>query len=231
PAAGSPLMRERGLSRRLRTIDVGLDDLRAAGRAARGTLNDAYLAALAGGLGRYHAEHGIAVGELPIALPVSLRETADPAGGNRFAGARIRLPCGEPDPVLRVQLIRARVRAARGEPALDFLGLTAPITSRLPTPVLTRLMAGYTHSIDLQASNFRGLDRPAYVAGARVDGMHVFGPAPGCGMMATLVSHEGVCSIGLTMDAAAITEPDLMSSCVREGFDELLALAATAVAR
>jgi hypothetical protein len=224
PARPSPLLRGRGLARRLHDLEAPAEALRAAGHAAGGTLNDAYLAALAGGLARYHARHDVTVDELPMALPVSLRRAGQDAGGNRFAGARISLPVGEPDVARRIQLVHERVRAARDEPALDFLGTTAPLTSRLPTPLLTRMMTGYTRSLDLQASNFRGLDRPAYIAGARVERVAVFGPAPGCGLMATLVTHEGTCTVGLTIDLAAVTDADGLAADMEAGLAEVLEL-------
>jgi WS/DGAT/MGAT family acyltransferase len=225
PGTPSPLMTHRGLSRRLQVLEVPVADLRAAGKSAGGSLNDAFLAVLTGGLGRYHAEQGVKVDDLPIALPVSLRTADDAVGGNRFAGARIAAPAGEPDPVRRMQVLRDRVLAARDEPALNFLGLTAPVMARLPAPVLARLTASFTRSIDLQASNFRGLDREAYMAGARVLRMYPFGPVPGCGAMATLVSHEETCCIGLTIDTEAVTDAEAFDRCMRESLAEVVALA------
>ena len=82
-----------------------------------------------------------------------------------------------------------------------------------------------TRSIDLQASNFPGLTRPAYLAGARVTRMYPFGPAPGSAAMVTMLSHDGICCVGITADAAAIEDVDRFASCVRAGFNEVLALA------
>ena len=47
-------MAGRSLSVRFATLVRPLDDLRAAGKAAGGKLNDAFVAAVAGGLQRYH---------------------------------------------------------------------------------------------------------------------------------------------------------------------------------
>ena len=231
PGTPSALLAQRGLRRRLAVIDIPLEDLRGAGRAAGGTLNDAFLAGLLGGLRHYHEDHGTLVGDLPIALPVSLRTDDDAAGGNRFAGARIAGPVWATDPLLRMKLVGQRVRIARDEPALDFMGLAAGVVSRVPAPLLSRLTGSFTRSIDLQASNFRGLDREAYLAGARVLRTFAFGPAPGCGAMATLVSHEGRCCIGLTIDTAAVTDGDGFVDAMHKGFDEVLELAAERAAR
>jgi diacylglycerol O-acyltransferase len=225
PAEPSPLMARRSLSRRLAVIDVPLAWMRAAGREAGGSVNDAFLASLVGGLRRYHADAGLTPDELPIAFPVSLRREDDPLGGNRFAGARIAGPVSAADPRDRIRLIRERVLEAREEPALDFMAMLSPALSRIPAPVLTRMTERVTSSIDLQASNIPGLARPAYIAGARITHMYPFGPAPGSAVMVTMVSHDGTCCIGVTADAAAIPDIKHFADCLRAGFDEVLALA------
>ena len=224
PGTPSPLLRTRGLSRRLHTVEVPLADLRAAGHAAGGTLNDAYLAGLTGGLGRYHLLHGVDVGDLPIALPVSLRQGDEALGGNRFAAACIAGPAGEPDPATRVRLVSERVARARAEPALDFLGAAAPVASRLPAAALAALSLRFARGIDLQASNIPGLTRPAYLAGARIERMYVFGPVPGSAIMATLVSHEGMCCVGIATDHDAVPDPEVLAGCFEHGLREVVAL-------
>lgn len=228
-AAGppSPLFGQRGLSRRLRMLEVGFPELRAAGRAAGGSLNDAYLAALLGGLGHYHRKHGAEIGDLPVALPVSLREGGHSLGGNRFAGAYVAGPAGEPDPAARIAQVRRRVLRARREPAIDFLGSTAPVASRLPASLLASLSLRFASAIDLQASNIPGMRRQAYIAGARIERMFVFGPVPGSAIMATLLSHDGTCCIGVVTDQEAVPDPDVLQDCFAQGFDEVLALAGT----
>jgi WS/DGAT/MGAT family acyltransferase len=223
----SPLMASRGLARRLRVLDVPVAELRAAGKALGGTLNDAFLAGLVGGLGRYHAAHGVAVSDLPIALPVSLRTETDAPGGNRFAAATIAAPAGEPSPRRRLELLRERVAAARAEPALDMMTAVAPLASRLPAPALAWLAMRMSSVIDLQASNIRGLAREAYLAGARITQMYIFGPVPGSAVMTTLVSHQQTCCIAIATDHDAVPDPDLLQSCFAAGLAEVLAEART----
>jgi diacylglycerol O-acyltransferase len=230
PAAPSPLMTRRSMSRRLAVIDVPLRSLRDAGREAGGSVNDAFLASLTGGLRIYHATHGTTPDVLPIAFPVSLRRADDPLGGNRFAGARIAGPVGTADPRDRIRLIRERVLEARDEPALDFMSMLSPVLSRIPAPVLTRMTERVTSSIDLQASNIPGLARPAYIAGARITRMYPFGPAPGSAVMVTMISHDGLCCIGVNADHAAIPDTDHFVACLRDGFNEVLALAGHSLA-
>ena len=70
-------MRERATTRHLATIEVSLDALKKAAKIADGTVNDAYLAAIAGGLHRYHERHGAAVASLRAMMPINLRGGKD----------------------------------------------------------------------------------------------------------------------------------------------------------
>jgi hypothetical protein len=64
-----------------------------------------------------------------------------------------------------------------------------------------------------------------YLAGVAVSGMFSFGPAPGVAVMFVLVSYNGICNIGVTLDEAAIPDPELFARCIVSGFDEVLLLA------
>lgn len=221
---GSPLLRGRSLSWRFSTLDVEFGPLRDAAKAAGGSLNDAFVAALLGGFRRYHEELGVAIDTMPIAIPISVRKAGDPEGGNAFAGARLPAPVGIADPVARMQAIGVLVQQARMEPAVAALGLVAPAISRLPAPMISQLAGGMTKANDLQASNVPGLRGDRYVAGARVERAYGFGPLPGCASMISLISHGDLCCIGINVDPAAITDVPRFVRCVREGFDEVIAV-------
>jgi diacylglycerol O-acyltransferase / wax synthase len=224
PAAPSPLLAGRSMSWRFGVLEVALDVLKQAARAADGSLNDAYVAALLGGFRRYHEHHGVELDELPMAMPISLRRGDHPMGGNRFAGARFAAPAGEPDPAERIRLIHDFVLTARAEPALDALGMLAPVMNRMPIALVTRWYRAQTTKLDLQASNVAGIPYAVYMAGARIERLFPFGPLPGCAVMATLVSHDGTCCIGINCDAAAVTDPELFFECLQAGLDEVIAL-------
>ena len=76
-AEPSPLLRRRSLATRTEAIEIPLSDLHKAAKAGGGSINDAYLAGLCGGLRRYHDALGVPVSTLPMAVPVSLRADAD----------------------------------------------------------------------------------------------------------------------------------------------------------
>jgi diacylglycerol O-acyltransferase len=223
PALPSPLLRRRSLASRTHVLEVPLADLRAAAKAAGGSVNDAYLAALCGGLGRYHEALGVPVGDLPLTLPVSLRTAEDPAAGNRIAGVTIAAPVGEGDPAERIRLIREQVIARRGEPALDVLDRIAPAASLLPDAALEAVTARILRP-DIQASNLPGYWQETFLAGARVDRQYGMGPLPGVAMMAVLISRAGTCTLTCRYDTASFTAADELATCLQLGLDEVVDL-------
>jgi diacylglycerol O-acyltransferase len=224
PVAPSPLLRGRSLSWRFGTLETGLSELKAAGRAAGGTTGDAFIAVLLGGLRRYHERYAVEVDALPMAMPISLRTGDDAMGGNRFAGARFAAPVGERDPSERIRLIHDFVLTARAEPAIDALGVLAPALAVVPTRLLTEVQVRQTRALDLQATNIPGLAHSVYLAGARIERIYPFGPLPGCAVMAALLSHVGACCIGINCDAAAVTDMEAFMDCMQLGLDEVLAI-------
>lgn len=226
PAADpSPLLEPRGLKWRFEAVEVPVADLRAGGKAGGGSVNAAFISALLGAFRRYHEAFAVPIEAMPVAMPISLRSDGDALGGNRFTGVRFAGPVGESDPRERIRRIQEIVVAKRDEPALDAMGLLAPALGRLPAPLLTRIGGALTQAHDLQASNFPGIQHAVYMAGARVTHVYPFGPLPGCAAMITLLSHDGTACVGANLDAAAFLEPELFATCLREGFDEVLALA------
>ena len=226
-ATPSPLIvNQAGRDWRYGLLECQLDTLKGAAHAAHGSVNDAYVAALLGGLRRYHEALGLQIGDIPIAMPVSVRQPGDGPGGNRFAGALLAGPAGEVDPAERIAAVRGAILAVRSEPALDVLGVLAPLASRAPT-VLLDLALRAVPRVDLSASNVPGLTTPAYAAGARVERMYVLGPLPNASMLTTLISYVGTCCIGMNADGAVFTDTELLWQSMRDGLDEVLALAQT----
>jgi WS/DGAT/MGAT family acyltransferase len=223
-AEPSPLLRRRSLASRTEAIDVRLSDLHRAAKAGGGSINDAYLAALSGALGRYHRALGVPIATLPMAIPVNLRADADPAGGNRFTGVNLAAPVGVADPVERMKRIRAQMTQRREEPAMDVIGSVAPLLSFFPSPVLEKMTESVV-AADVQASNVAFYPGETYIAGAKVLRHYGIGPLPGVAMMVVLISRGGECTITVRYDRAALRDPKLFTTCLVEGFNEVLALA------
>jgi diacylglycerol O-acyltransferase len=213
----SPVMRERATARQLAMMEVSLDDLKTAAKSAGVTVNDAFLAAVTGGLRRYHDRHGHAVEALRVVMPISLRPEHDTDWGNKITLLRLLVPAGEPHPVARMRLLRRVTLAARHERSLPVTGAIAGALNLLPVGYV----GGILKHADFVASNVPGLPVPIYVAGAKVTGFYAFGPTIGTALNTTLLSYAGRCGIGVNIDTAAVPDPDLMLACLSEGFAEI----------
>jgi WS/DGAT/MGAT family acyltransferase len=221
----SPIMRGRGLLWNFGTLDADLAGMRAAAATVGGSVNDAFLAGVAGGLHRYHEKHGATVERLRMTLPVSIRSDADPLGGNRFVPVRFPMPVAELDPAARMLEAGRLVASWRAEPALKITDALAGILDRLPAEVVTRIFGGMLKNVDFVATNVAGLPVPMYLGGAELVRQYAFAPLSGAAANIALLSHVGTCCIGINSDRAAIPDPDVFTACLRAGLDEVLDLA------
>jgi hypothetical protein len=188
-------------------LEVRLADLKRAAFAAGGTVNDAFMAAVTGGLRRYHERHDAPVEELRVTMPISIRTPDDPIGGNRITLIRFPVPVSDPDPASRIEEIGRRCRSAREERSLPYTDAIAASLNLLPAGVV----GGILKHVD-------------FVAGARVEGYTAFGPTAGSSVNLTLLSYAGTCCVGMTIDTAAVPDPEVLAGCLREGFEEVLVL-------
>ncbi|TDD98145.1 wax ester/triacylglycerol synthase domain-containing protein [Actinomadura rubrisoli] len=224
----SALLENRGTARRPAVLSMPLDPMRAAARLAQCSVNDAFIAALLGGFRHYHERHGAVMDSLSIAMPISLRRADSPRTGNRFGGIRFTGPMAEPDPRARMVAVRDSIAAASAAFAPGGLDVLLNALNRLPTPVVTDLVARLGNSYDLQASQVAGIYRPSYMAGAAVTDAYCFGPVPGCAVMALLLVHRDKCSIAFTLDSAAVTDTDSFMRSMDTAFHEVMETARNA---
>ena len=211
----------RSLTRRFETLTVNLDEVKRAAKGLGGTVNDIYVAALAGGAAAYHRAKGADVDELRMTMPVNLREDKS-AGGNAFSFARLSIPAGAEDPAARFAAIHERLGVAKNERALGLFGSLAGVMNNLPTSLLTRVARQQAETVDFAASNVKAADFDLYIAGAHIEGNHPMGPTAGTAFNATVMSYKNRFDVGLNIDTAAIDDPELLRTCIEESFAELL---------
>jgi len=216
----SPVMRDRRLERHFEMVDVAVSDLHDAGAAVGATLNDAFVAGIAGGMRLYHEHHCACISELRVTMPISVRAKDDAAGGNHVTLARFDLPVGVTDPRARMASVHEICQKERHEPAINHSELIAAALNLLPVGVT----AGMLRHVDLLASNVPGFDIPVYVAGAKVEGFYPFGATLGSAANITLMSYDGTCNIGVNTDVGAVPDPEVFAQCLRDGFAEVLAV-------
>lgn len=218
----SPVMRDRATTRQLATMETDLAVLHEAAHAAGVTVNDAFLAAVTGGLRRYHEKHECHVDRLRVTMPISIRAPGDREWGNRITLQRLTLPVGHEDPAERARAIHEVTSAARHERSLTVTDAIAAGLNLLPTAYVSSVLK----HVDFLASDVPGSPVPLFLGGARLTGFFAFGPTIGASLNLTLVSYIGHCDIGVNIDTAAVPDPELMVRCLEEGFAEIAALAA-----
>lgn len=218
---GSSLMTERSLIRRLGVHQVPMPQLREAAHRAGGALNDAFVAGVAGGLRRYHEKHGVAVGDLHLTMPISLRTDADALGGNRITLMRFDVPVGIADPARRIKEIHEHTDAVRHERSLSYTQTIAGVLNLMPRWYIGSIL----RHVDFVASDVPGLPVRVYLAGVPVEVQYAFGPTIGAALNVTLLTYVDTCALGINVDSAAIPDYDVFHAALVAGFDEVLALA------
>jgi len=223
----SPVMVGRSPAARFDSLVGSLPALKAAAKRVDGRLNDAFLAAVAGGLDRYHRSHGAPVDHLRMTMPINLRTRDDDvAGGNRFVPARFVFPVSVADPLERLVLMRDLVVAQRAEPALHLAGSISGVLNRMPGAVTTALFGRMLKAIDVVTSNVPGAPFDIFVAGARMRANYAFGPLSGAACNLTLLSYGDAIDLGISTDPAAVPDPEVFVDCIQDGFAEIEGLAA-----
>jgi diacylglycerol O-acyltransferase / wax synthase len=202
-------------------LDVPLGPLRAAAHSADAHLNDAFLAAVAGGMRRYHEQHCAPIERVRVSMPVNVRTDTDAPGGNRVTVERFELPVSIEDPAERMCRIAATCRALRRDPAIPYADQVAAVLNLLPV----EFTAAMLRNVDLLTSNVPGFPDRVWVGGATLESFHVFGATLGSAANVTLMSYRDTCHIGINVDVGAVRDPDQFRACLAEGFDEVMAVA------
>ena len=216
--AHSDVMTARSLRRHFATHEIALAPLRAGATKLGGSVNDAFITAVASALGRYHARHGSDATELRLAMPVSTREKGD-TGTNRFVPARVLVPIQPADDIpMLFDLVHDRLDTAKHESAFTAADALAGIVSALPTALLVAITRSQTRTIDFAASNLRGSPVPLYLAGARILASYPFGPRTGSALNVTMLSYCDDVHIGCNLDPAAIVDPSTFMRDIADAF-------------
>jgi WS/DGAT/MGAT family acyltransferase len=222
----SPIWRERSLSVHLDTLLVPFEVMRAAARKVHGTLNDAFVAGVAGGLARYHAAMGQKPETLRMSMPINVRQgEGGEKAGNQFVPARMAVPMQIADPAERMRAVAALVRTQRAEPALPFVEEVTGAINRLGILGATAFVGSMMKAVDFVTSNVPGPPFPVYMAGAKIEQMYPFGPLAGAAVNVTLFSYDGQLQLGINSDRASVRDPKLLVRSIEEGIAEVIALA------
>lgn len=227
PAADplSPVWRKRGLAMHLDVLEIPVDDMKRAATAAGCTLNDVFVAAVAGGLARHHEKAGRVPDELRMSMPINVREGEKARrAGNQFVPTRFPVPVQIEDPRERMRAIHALVRGQKNEPALGLLDEVTAAINVLGEVAATRMTGAMMKAVDFVTSNVPGPPSPVFMCGARIERMYPFGPTAGSAVNITLFSYAGIAQVGVNADRVAVGDVALLKRSLEEGFAEVLAV-------
>jgi diacylglycerol O-acyltransferase len=217
----SPVMTDRHLAWRYDVLTFPLQEILGAAHAANAKHNDAFIAGVTAGLRMYHQTHGTHVDELRLTMPVSIRKSDDPIGGNRITLMRFKVPVGDADPKQRMLETHRRCEAIKTDRSLPFTNAVAGTLNLLPRAAIGAILK----HIDFLASNVPGVRVPLYLVGAKINSYYAFGPTIGAALNVTLMSYCDTCFVGVTIDSGAVPDPAALMECLKHGFDEVLAVA------
>jgi WS/DGAT/MGAT family acyltransferase len=200
-----------------------LADLKAAARHLGGTVNDAVLTVVSGGVRAYAKGRGANVdkADFNVMVPVSIREgVADM--GNQVSVKPVSIPLGEPKPAARFREIHNQTEALKAAHVADgihvlvrlFQGAPPPLHAQLGKlvrhPAVTTALSYATSFPTMNAlcTNVPGPQIPLYTLGHECLAVHPYAPVVAeMGLGFVCVSYNGTLSISAVADRAAV--PDM----------------------
>ena len=216
--------------------DADLAAVARTAEAARCTVNDLYLAALAGGYRRFLTERGEAMDTVSLRaiVPVSNPLPGHPGRvGNLASAMFVELPVDIPEPDARLHAVAARTaeQKALGVPAATAAVLR--LADHIPAPLFAWGARRYGRAgqgrVNVVATNVRGPQRTQYLAGRRVLSMIPYVPtAQEVRSCTALVSYAGRLTIAITAVAEALPDADRLVAAVASELETLAGLSAGA---
>jgi WS/DGAT/MGAT family acyltransferase len=216
-----------GPNRRYATVHAPLAALKAAGRAAGGTVNDAILAAVAGMLARLLAAAGDTPSRPPVALvPVSVRRPGE-EGGNRISTVLVDLPAATAEPAARIAEVAASMRALKDSAAVRAGALLVGASGWAPPLVsstLARAMGG-VRAFNLVVSNIPGPQQTFYLNGLALREVYPVVPLNPAsqGLSVGVLSYDGGVHFGLLGDRDLDPPVEAARDALGEALAELAA--------
>ena len=200
-------------------------------RRADCTVNDVFLAALAGGLRRYLLDRGEPLDAMVLRaiVPVSRRLPGQPVRPGNLASAMfVELPVHVADPAGRLAAVASRTAEQKSREVADATAAVVRIADHIPAALFARGARRYGRSgqgrVNVVASNVPGPSQVQYLAGRQLIELVPYVPtAQQIRVSAAMVSYAGRVTIGITADADALPDAGRLIAAVGRELGGLIA--------
>ncbi|MEJ1095269.1 MULTISPECIES: wax ester/triacylglycerol synthase family O-acyltransferase [unclassified Pseudoxanthomonas] len=219
-----------GVSKRVAWAEpLGLEEVKAVGRACDCTVNDVLMAAAAGALRSYMLERGEDIDGITLraTVPVNLRPLEHAKKlGNHFGLVFLDLPVGEGNPIRRLERVAECMNNLKNSrQAIVAFGLLAAL-GMAPAALQGVALELFSRKATAVATNVPGPQQPLYMGGCRMREMMFWVPQTGSiGIGISILSYNNQVHFGLIADAKLIPDPDAVIRRFGPEFEKLLYLA------
>ncbi len=241
PTGKTPINGDIGPGRRFDWVNIPLADVKAVKNKLGGTVNDVFLATVAGAVRRFlidergSSEKELKGADFRVMAPVSVR-AKDQRGtlGNQVAMWLAALPIDDPDPASRLRTVHAETEMlkdtdqALGAATLVRVSAGAPAT----LVALGARLAANARPFNMTVTNVPGPQFPLYLLDARVEATYPLVPlweSHGIGL--AMFSYDGTVSWGINADYGIMPDVDRFGAAILESFAELCDAASNAPER
>ena len=199
-------------------LGKGVDLAVVKAQAGGASVNDAVLAAVAGGLRRELVCGGEDPKDLRVLVPVDLRPrgAAVPASlGNRFGMIVLRLPVAAAEAHQRLAQVQLRTSRAKSsvEAVATFAGLT--VLGFMPRVIQSLAVRVLGSRVTAVVTNVPGPRHPVLLAGHRVARIAFWVPQTGdVGVGISVFSYAGRVSVGVALDAGLNVDPSALAQAI-----------------
>jgi WS/DGAT/MGAT family acyltransferase len=230
-APPSPFNVRIGPHRRFTWVNGDLQQFKAIKNALGGTVNDAVLTAVAGGLGSFMRLHGHDTEDLVLKamVPVSVRADVERGAlGNRVAAMWAPLPVGVTDPIQRMLMIRRAMDGIKDSGQAVGAQVLTELSGFAPPTIMAQAarLQARQRLFNVVVTNVPGPQFPLYVKGRELERLYPMVPlAENTALGIAIMSYNGQLNFGLTADYDALADVETLADELRSSIEELAAVA------
>lgn len=214
---------------------IEMESITAIAKKMQVTLNDIWVAAVAGALREYLIEQGEQMDEemLRGAMTFNLREKANAYQlGNTFAMVAVDLPTHLVNSGLRLQQVKDCIGAIKCSHQPQATMAFLSIVGCLPKAWQNFALGLFTSKASVILTNLEGPKNQRYLAGSKMKEFVLLVPQTGeIGVGFSFISYAGKIQIGLSVDDQLVDHPERLLALTFDAFNQLATAASVAPIR